>query len=556
MIRKLDATLISHIAAGQVIERPASVLKELLENSLDAGAQAITIRIEDGGKTLLEVSDTGCGIAAEELCTAFERHTTSKVSALSDLEKITTFGFRGEALCSIIAAAETHCISRTKEASAGFFVTFTNESMTASGSIAHPPGTVVRVKNLFSLVPARKKFLRSDARELESCLDVFVRTALIHYSCSFRVFIDGELQYDLAATSQLERAVQLTVFFHSEQALPLSFTVGAVHCSGYIGVPQAAGEKGKKQYFSVNARSVDFPQVSKVLKRAYGTLLETRNHPTVILNFSLPQEFVDVNVHPQKTKVTVLNEDVLLTATEQAVKKILSETILQYEHREQLFLKNSKHMDVHLAEVLTEGYIPWHPSSFVPTTEVLQVHRLYLLAECPEGLIAVDQHAAHERILYEEYVGLFKKCIAQKKPHHLEKPIEYPLSPAEFAHSETLISQLENLGVTAQLVQKHLVITTLPFAIDTENSTAFVQELLSTELAAGAHELHTLVHTTCAFLACRHAIKAGDPLTQPERKALLKKLFQTTGQYTCPHGRPVYITFPHSELEKWFHRRV
>lgn len=553
MIRTLSPQLITQIAAGQVIERPASVLKELIENAIDAGAQMITVRIEEGGKKALSVVDDGSGISANEMCLAFERHTTSKIASEEDLQKIGTYGFRGEALCSMAAVAHVQITSKAINASLGFRVCKKNGELLSSTPIAHEQGTRVSVTELFEAVPARKNFLQSSAAELALCLEVCIQNALAHPELSFRIFIDNELEYDLQPTSLLERLQHLSLISHSQEVLHLETTEDGIHISGYIGVPQTAYENNSKQYFFINCRPVSFPQIARVLKHAYGTLLEVRRQPFVVLKITVAPAEVDVNVHPQKERVRLAHQQYILNIIENTVKNILTTSVLQYKHEEQLFFKDSRQMDIALASELNSFALPWHPAQFIANTEIIQINRVYLLAESDRGLIMVDQHAAHERILYEEYVHKFSQLQSKVV---LSKEICIALTPKEYALRVELQERFEKLGIKTEWEKKTLRVCSLPFPIDEQNQKEFITELLGSMQEDSYEKLPTVVHRTCAFLACRHAIKAGDVLTLTERKSLLKKLFQTTGQYTCPHGRPVYITVSENELEQWFHRRV
>jgi DNA mismatch repair protein MutL len=499
------------------------------------------------------VSDNGCGVTATEVALAFEQHTTSKISDFADLQNIQSLGFRGEALHSISAVAEVFFISRTADSPIGFYLHKKDAASYTTGQKAHTQGTKITITNLFSTVPARKKFLRTAAIELAACLDVIMQSALAQPAVAFRVFIDGTLEYDLPPGDLLTRIQQLALVSHAEHLLPLHGEQDTIIISGYIGVPQVGFDEGKKQYYFVNGRAVTFIQAAKILKHAYGSLLELRKQPLAILNITVPPAFIDVNIHPTKHVVKLSVQDEVLTLLKETVKKILTESLLNYKLTEQLFFKDSKHMDIALAQQLTDTALPWHPAQLSGMTEVLQLHRLYLIAESTEGLLIIDQHAAHERILYEEYLLKFKN---NKKKHLLNQPVCIQLSPVEYAEKEKIIAGCWQLGVEVSCDAKELIVTAVPFAIEEQHTKSFAHELINSILADTAEDLPNFVHTTCAFLACRHAIKAGDPLTMAERRNLIKKLFQTTGSYTCPHGRPVYITATENELEHWFHRAL
>ncbi len=553
MIRKLDRALIARIAAGQVVENPASILKELLENSLDAGAQHITVRLQEGGKKSITVQDDGVGIAAAEMELALERYTTSKLDEEVDLTSVATYGFRGEALFSIAEVAHVDIISRVQHAQHGWMVKKTNGSVKESKAQAYEEGTKITVSDLFSNHPARKVFLDSVSKEQARCMDVFTQVALAHSEVAFKVFVDESLLYTVAAETPPQRMLSLGIISHPEQVIHCKCSAEFFDVSAYIGVPQIASETDHAHYSFVNERPVRIPTLSRSLKRAYGTLLEARRFPLAVIYLTVNKNFVDVNVHPQKQTVAIRSMPLLIHEIEKTVKDTLTAATIHYRKEHSLYFRDTKQMDRALGSELKITNEPWHPAQMVHGTDIQQLHRLYLLAQTADGLLLIDQHAAHERILYEQYTGAFtklnKRCV-------LDEPCRVQLTPSEVAQSDLLVQHLRRMGCESTLENKQLEVTSLPHPVERRRQQSFVTDLVHSILHDSPTSETEIMHTTCAYLACKHAIKAGDPLTMHERKKLVEKLFSTTSNYTCPHGRPVYITVSLSELEQWFHRRV
>lgn len=553
MIKKLEGSLIGRIAAGQVVENPASILKELLENAVDAGAHQITIRLNEGGKKKISVADDGKGIAAAEVELALERYTTSKLTTAQDLTTVATYGFRGEALFSIAEVAHLAIISRTKTAVHGWSVIKAYGDVLDSKAHAYEHGTHIVVSDVFAKHPARQAFLDSVAKEQARCMDVFTKAALAHPEIGYRVYVEDTLAYTLTPQTVVERMLALGIISHPEHVIHSELKGEQYQVSTYTGVPQAAYETEHAQYFFVNERPVHMPSLSRSLKRAYGTLLEARRFPLAVIYLTVDKQYVDVNVHPQKHTVAIRDLAPLIQAVEKKVQEILTTATLHYRKQQSLFFRETKQMDSALATELKLDNQPWHPAQMVQGSDIQQIHRLYLLAQTQDGLLLIDQHAAHERILYEQYTAAFARL---NKKYTLPEPCIITLTPSERAQAQTLIQQLALLGCEAAVCDDQLKVLRLPHVVEARRQTSFVTDLVHSILHDTPSAQTEIMHTTCAYLACKHAIKAGDPLTMHERKKLVEKLFSTTSNYTCPHGRPVYITIPISELEQWFHRRV
>lgn len=600
-IKKLSAELIAKIAAGQVVERPASVVKELIENSLDAKALHITIELKSAGKKKLIVTDDGCGMSQEDLQVCFLHHTTSKLFTPSELYSIYTFGFRGEALSSIAAVAQVRIETKQKNELAGTFVEIQQGDLIKTGAVGMPTGTRVIVSGLFTHIPARQKFLKSDATELTHVLQVITECSLAHPTISFTVVHNKKTTLELPANqSLLERSAQLLSDHVTQNLLPIAVQSEHFQLSGFIGKPQLGTQSLMRQFLFVNRRSVRSTAVSHVVKEVFSSLLEPRSYPTFLFSIQLSPELVDINVDPQKTRVKFLIESELLRDLRLAVAQVLDSANLTYNQRGANGFYDEFIMDPGIAQVVKNQGDGWNikDAELLENAEVLQVHNVYLVAPTKRGMLIVDQHAAHERILFQEFLEKFH-ATKRKETLQLEKKVLLSLPLAE---AEMLSSQLDvfkklgfeivatQIGLEQQEITKThksssskpnfnkpsfhkkstrtvFEVGSIPAVFKTRNTAKLIQELLhdlieqkytdvmDTDELVGK-KLDVGTHRTLAYLACRTAIKAGEKLTQKERLRLIEKLQATEGKYTCPHGRPVEVEIDIKYLNLIFKRVV
>lgn len=560
-IKKLPANVIRQIAAGQVVENPASIVKELVENALDARATEISVNLQIGGTAEIRVIDSGAGIPKNQLLAAVDQHATSKIASLSDLNLVASFGFRGEALASIGAVSQLVLQSRVPGSAGGYSVEVANGQVSGPKPVGMPPGTQVIVTQLFDQVPARKKFLKSPAQELRGCVRIITQFALMHPDIKFKLQHNGEVLVQTIANQTLRQRVEQLLGADWQRTIDLDIQLSHGSVVGLLGTPQLADTSRRKQYLFVNGRPVDFPELSDTAKQALGTLLEKRAHPAVVLQVSLPAGTVDANVHPQKRTVAIMHQQELLKEFATELEKVITAAELRYQDvlatASVSFQFEDPGMLTNLASQLKQGTKAWQPRplSLLPNTSILQIQDLYLVAPTDQGLVLIDQHAAHERILYEQFKA--ELHIQQKTAtiHTLEQPVTIPLSSEEQLLVESVAEQLQTMGFGFSLSESELEITQVPQVHASHDLTVLFAEFLadlseSKDLPALDHQSHK----TIAYLACRTAIKAGDPLTPEERTQLVEQLFKTPNQYTCPHGRPTHVELSMGQLSHLFQR--
>lgn len=558
-IRKLSAELIGVIAAGQVVERPSSVVKELVENSLDAQAKNITIKIFDGGKQEIVIIDDGIGMSSDDVLLAIQPHSTSKITNVNDLSSLTSFGFRGEALASIALVSRFSLQSKELGESLGYRVSVKFGKQIDHHQVGMGQGTVVRVAELFRFLPARQKFLKSGSIELQQILKELLPVVLQHCTVRFRLEHNAVELFDCpAGQSFLERLMLLHGEEYSASLLPVHHNQAGYTITGYIGVPQIASPTRAKQQLWVNKRSVQHHLISRVIKSQYSTLLEPRALPVYFLSIQADPGLIDSNVHPRKESVAFAEEDIIVGVLATAIKSTLETNNLLYSvpyGNEGLSFRDSG-MDPVIAGELKRTVEPWSVKNFSvsPTSKFFQLHKLYIFLEVDEGVLLIDQHAAHERILYEQFLEGYQQHL----DFHvitLAQPERLQLSVFHQALLEQKLEILKQLGIYISQEAEEFYIISIPRLLQHRNYKAHILDILEQEGSpSGIEERDTVVHQTIAYLACRSAIKAGEPLTQDEQKNVVEKLLATTSNYTCPHGRPVMIHLSMAELDDWFKR--
>lgn len=560
-IQKLSEEVIRQIAAGQVVENPASIIKELIENSLDAGATEITISLKAGGTNEIRVVDNGFGIAKEQLLAAVERHATSKINSLEDLALVGSFGFRGEALASIGAVSQLVVQSRTTDGTGGYAATVDTGEVTGPKPVGIPPGTQIIISNLFAQVPARKKFLKSAATELRACVRTVTEFALMYPQVRFKLQHNGDTVLQTTANQTLQERVQQVLGDDWQRTIAVDVTLSHGKVVGLLGTPQLADHSRRKQFIFVNNRPVQLTSFSDATKQVLGTLLEKKAHPALILQLELPAGTVDANIHPQKRTVAIMHEQELLREYAAELEQTLKDAELRYQdvlaQAPVRFEFSDPKMLGGLAESLRKGTEAWQPKplSLLPDSSILQIQNLYLVATTDQGIVLIDQHAAHERILYEQFKAELKQQRQTLEHSELPQPVTMPLTSEEHLLLESVAEQLQTMGFKFQLSDSELTLTHVPsIHADHDLPVLFAEFLADLSENRPLSEVDEQSHKTIAFLACRSAIKAGDPLTQEERVQLVEKLFQTTNQYTCPHGRPTHVELTMRQLAHLFQR--
>lgn len=549
-IKTLSPEVITKIAAGEVIERPASVLKELLENALDAGAGAITIDLYDGGIKKIVVADDGQGMSADDVAICHLPHTTSKVTKIDDLMGIGSFGFRGEALASIARVSALTIQSRVADARIGHEVSLTKGKRPTP--VGMPVGTRVVVASLFSGIPARKKFLKTPRRELAPSLGVATSLALAHPHVAIALNHNHKEVLRLPAhRTLLERLEALYPREVAKGLLPVSITTPYLSVEGYIGVPENTRSNSDRQYLSVNGRVVRDPRIAEVVRRAYGRLIGRRDHPVWVLSLSVPKERIDVNIHPRKEAITFAHHDEVVDLLKSEV-----EAVLRARPRVGRVSGEDGVVSEQMAELLRGGTVPWDMRTMVlDETPVFQIAHLYLVGQTNNGVLIVDQHAAHERILYEQFFETFE-TMRKEDSVVLAHPLRLALSADDVVVVEEHRDIFAEIGCAITVTEEGICeVTAMPrLFVGQSLETVFGEVIADLREGAPVAELDTLSERTVLYLACRSAVKAGDTLSEAEGRELIKKLFATNNYQTCPHGRPTHWLITKKELDHFFRR--
>jgi len=648
-IQQLPQSLVNRIAAGEVIERPASVVKELVDNAIDAGATSIVVEIEDGGRELIRVIDNGCGIPPEELPLAMAPHATSKLRDDDDLFRIRTMGFRGEAIASIGSVSQMRILSRTPESDAAYEIVNNGGQIGDPQAAAGNVGTTIEVRSLFFNVPARRKFLKGTQTELGHVSEMLVRLAIAHSDVSFRLQHNGRTTKELLATDPRTRLLAAWPGDFAEQCLTLDERDAELRITGLIGLPELASPVAKYQHLYVNRRPIRDKYVQHALREAYRGLTEPGRQPAAILLIDIPPGDVDVNVHPTKSEVrfkdggrihglvmsavrgTLLQHDLTPkaipradVAVPEAQRQTMQQRLADFFRTpapatpQPTFTMPAAPLPLPPGEGWGEGgpkpptpplpsepvtgQTPFAASTFQtdapvaastfgvpaaisppttsapgvhphsnplpegegtrapaaafaePASKAIQLHNSYLVVESGDGMLVIDQHALHERIIYEDLLARFTRGPLESQRMLL------PLTLKASARQLDLINQvkpvLAKLGIEVEPFGPDAVaVQAFPSFLDRLEPVAFVQELLE----KGEQELldvneEELLHEVLDMMSCKAAVKAGDPLTPQEIDALLARRELVDRSSNCPHGRPTTLRLSLKDLEKQFKR--
>ena len=597
-IRELPDELISQIAAGEVVERPASVVRELVDNALDAGATQVTVRLLAGGVRLISVEDDGSGIAREELPLALRRHATSKIASLADLESVGTMGFRGEALAAISSVAEMTLLSRTAAQASAFQIDARTGELRPA---ARAMGTSVEVKELFFSTPARRKFLKTDATELSHCVEAVRRHALGRPDVGFAIWHDGKLVEQWRAATRERRIADVLGDEAIEQSVAVTYSAGPIRITGRAGIPDAARSRADQQFAYVNGRYVRDKIVTHAARSAYEDVLHGQRQPVYALYLEVDPARVDVNVHPTKIEVRFRDSREVHQAVRHAVEcalaapragsalasSALAPTAVQAnESRPSSAGWAQPAMDFNAAggiRVSDLGAL-WQPSaspshvasmkqdaakhdSELPDGEwplgraVAQLQGIYILAENRHGLVIVDMHAAHERIVYERLKTQMDHSRDQSGAPRLPSqplliPATFAATPQEIAAAEACAATLDTLGLEITAFSpKTLAVRAVPTSLAQGDAVELARSVLA-ELAQ--HEASTVIQRAenelLGTMACHGAVRANRKLTLDEMNALLRQMEQTERSDQCNHGRPTWRQLTVRELDSLFMR--
>ncbi|MGN0920047.1 MAG: DNA mismatch repair endonuclease MutL [Alphaproteobacteria bacterium] len=581
VIRLLPQNLVNQIAAGEVVERPASAIKELMENAIDAGATRIDVRLQEGGKTFFAVSDNGKGMTAEELKIAIQRHATSKLPH-DDLLDIAFLGFRGEALPSIASVAKMTLTSRIEGAENGWSLSVEGGKAGAPVPAPHAKGTTLEVKELFYNVPARLKFLKSDQSEQGAVREVFDRLAMSHPEIAFSLATENrKLAHYPETNSLFDRVAMVIGRQFKENALPVQAAYEDIQLAGFIGLPTYTRATSSEQYLFVNGRSVKDKMLLGAVRGAYQGLMGhgSDGHPVLALFLSVPKNKIDVNVSPAKTEVrfseagrirglmvaslrNTLAEHGQKTASTIAIGALDTLTPREKPVAYTMPLRHTSPIQHTFALQDSYQVKAESPAAPAPTAEEdfpplgfakAQVHKTYIIAQTQEGVVLVDQHAAHERLTYEK---MMQNIGEHPQTQLLLVPEIVDLKPEEVALLNARAGELRKMGwVIDPFGPDSVAVRELPALLDKTDLAKTIQDLADTlRDFDDTVLLKDKMKDICARLACHGSVRAGRPLSVDEMNALLRQMEAcgTSGQ--CIHGRPTYIELKLKDIEKLFHR--
>ena len=610
-IQVLDSGTINKIAAGEVIERPASIIKELVENSIDAGASSILVEIRDGGISYLRVTDNGSGIEADDVRNAFLRHSTSKIRSAEDLSLVTSLGFRGEALASIAAVARVEMITKTQRALTGIHYLIEGGKEMLMEEVAAVSGTTIKVEDLFFNTPARRKFLKKAPAEATAVTELMQNFALGHPEISFQYMRNNVRVLHTPGNYQMKNCIYSV--YGKEilgQMLEADYNDG-IQVTGYVSRPQLVRANRTYQHFFINGRLVRNKTLDKALEEAYKDLIMPGSFPMAVLTLSLDPQLVDVNVHPAKTEVRFANDGWILEEVYKAVTQTLQKDSLETKVVEAAAAQNDiagirtapeqvKEEKTPAKQAFTEyytgvqqslaqvGQIPVRTSEETPAqptpaqpvpaeTTVLaddtavyrtrsfpdvrtmrivgQVFATYWIAEDAGVLYLIDQHAAHERVMYDRITR--QLTTGSLDSQILLEPVPVTLSPADYNSVMNAMPEFTQMGFDVEPFGENTVILRcVPYIFNGPMSEDDFRGMAAAVTAGSLNSRHDLLLDRMAMMSCKAAIKGEHVYSEQEARALFEALFHTSNPFNCPHGRPTILTLTRTQFEKLFKRIV
>ncbi len=608
-ITVLTPEVSNKIAAGEVVERPASVVKELVENSIDAGADEVTIILKEGGRELIRIVDNGSGMSEQDVRLAFQRHATSKISVAEDLEAITTLGFRGEALASIASVSQIEVRSIPEGESSGLELHLEGGRIVHEKPAGGTTGTSIAVKNLFFNTPGRRKFLKAASTEYRRCLVTANRFALCYPDKAFRLIHNDKVIWDVPAQSMKERALAILGKRLENMLIEVEADEGAVAVHGLVGTHETIRKVSGEQYFFLNGRFFTDRSLNHAVTAAYGEILSHGGYPLYILHLTVDPARVDVNVHPTKMQVKFADDRMIYSLLRSVIRRHLmsSEVIPNLDkpatrieqrlqgdwrsgpgllssaadflqpRRENLrkdFFTTPKQgqsaddqlqfdivgsRDPEPAEAQDEPLSEAAPpaprekeTAALADSNVFQIHNRYILSQTREGLVIIDQHAAHERIMYEKALAMFDAAPASSQKLLFPKVIE--VSAEDFETLQEMRPFLEKIGfVLDEFGRNTIVLEGVPSGLRIKDYDRILQQMID-DYKRGKRNNLEIRDNIAKTWSCHGSIRSGDRLTPAEMNALIEQLFQAETPYFCPHGRPVIITITTEELDHRFGR--
>lgn len=567
-IEILPPKLVNLIAAGEVVDRPSSVVKELMENSIDAGARSITVEIKGDGRELIKITDDGTGMSEEDALLAFERHATSKISTAGDLDRITTLGFRGEALPSIAAVSEVEVITRTEGEELATRLVLRGGTVEEKDKTSRPVGTTIKVTNLFYNTPARAKFLKTKTTEIRHVTRTFAANAISRYAISMKLLRDRKVILGLPAADSIEERIGGILGKHfGESSLPVDVSDEYIRIAGFLSRPEEARTSTGQTSIFVNGRPVESRPILSSICAAYGNTLRRGRYPTGVMLIEIDPGEVDFNTHPTKKQVRFRRENEVKSFVFRAVQSALTSRRMippliprskaagsgaAGEPRPQP-IPLQRSADILVRETRPVAYPATQAKSESGVVPIVQIKNSYVLAESEAEFYLVDQHAAHERVLYEEARTRLEgqEPVAQK----LLFPEQAEVSPEEEELIDEHLDDIRRMGFDVRKFgRRTYVIEAVPAGVKESLRKTLLTELVD-EVIQTRSESPDMHHLLAAAYACKAAIKAGDRLSPEETRSLIDSLFKSRMPFSCPHGRPTMIRLSWEEVERRFLRR-
>jgi DNA mismatch repair protein MutL len=572
-IKILDSRLVNMIAAGEVVDRPSSVVKELVENAIDAGPSSITVETRGEGRELIKVTDDGVGMSEEDAALAFERHATSKLTSAEDLESIRTMGFRGEALAAIASVSEVEMVTRAAEDELATRLVVRGGAIVERGKAARSVGTTIKVTGLFYNTPARAKFLKSKATEIRHVVRTFATHAMSHYWIAMRLLRDRKVILSLPAVESIEERVgSILGRDFGEDSIPLNVSDEHIQLCGFLSRPEEARTSSGYISIFVNKRPVDNRAVVRAVCDAYGNTLMRNRYPTGVILITIDPAEADFNVHPTKREVRFRREGEVRTFVLRAVESALTsrKMIPPLLARPPLGEARPAGRPIRPIQLFDKGKIlvsearsaykvsraegregSGEPSAQV--TPIVQIKNAYILAESDQEFYLIDQHAAHERVLYEEV----RQHLEGSEPvmQELLFPETVEVTPEEEDVIDEHFDKFRQMGFDLRKFGKRTyVIEAVPAAFKQGDKKRVLGDIVD-EVIENRRDSHDIYHLLAAAFACKAAIKAGDRLNDEETRSLIDRLFASRMPLACPHGRPTMIRLSWDEIERRFLRK-
>tara|TARA_Y100001970_G_scaffold212696_1_gene259762 strand:- start:8091 stop:9824 length:1734 start_codon:yes stop_codon:yes gene_type:complete len=576
MIKKLSSNLINQIAAGEVVDNPVSVVKELIENSIDAKSTSINIYLEDGGMSKIIIEDNGIGIKKNNIVKAFERFATSKISKIDDLNNINTLGFRGEALPSISSVSNIIISTKHQDEKIGYKMKITDNKYSKITPSEINSGTTIEVKNLFFNIPVRKKFLKSEKYEYRKILRLFKEFALCHFDKDLSLYNNEKMIYSFKSEDLLYRIESLFGNDFSKSCLKVNFDKDDYHINGYIGNLSIVKGSTGFQFLFVNGRCIKNQLINLSISSAYRSLISRGEFPSFILFLTLPSKNIDVNVHPKKLEIKFKNElqvqHIFKKSTGDTLRDILNviPTFNKINIAEN-FVENSNitfpdesSVETNIPSISNDKYsssikkaeirLTNYPDNklSVESNNIWQIHNKYILTEIKSGLIVIDQHVAHERVLYENALDAIEGDGLPSQAIIFPKTIKF--DPEHYSYILDLSYYLKKIGFEFREFGDHsIIIEGVPSDLELGKEEEVINDIID-KYTKTKKKSSSFVDYIAATYACKAAVKAGEKLSNNECKSLVDELFATKHPYYCPHGRPIIINLSLEDLDSRFER--